>query len=175
MPLLQKARSISKPVPSTQKTNDQARNNTNSADNSNNNNGNSRTNFNSNKEVSNKNNANNTNNQKNRTSRPVYPPFETCGRTNHSTENCYLGAKAANRPPPRNRRPEGQNQVQQRNVQSNSDENVQAAAQTLNWESHVSTPELCVTDGRQLKCQNFHHFTRLSGRNPWRHLQINVT
>ena len=35
-----------------------------------------------------------------------------------------------NRPPPRNRRPEGQNQVQQRNAQSNSDGNVQAATQT---------------------------------------------
>ena len=31
-----------------------------------------------------------------------------------------------------NRRPEGQNQVQQRNAQNNSDGNVQAAAQTLN-------------------------------------------
>ena len=35
-------------------------------------------------------------------------------------------------PPSRNRRPQGQNQVQQRNAQSISDGNVQAAAQTLN-------------------------------------------
>ena len=64
--------------------------------------------------------------------RPVFPPCETCGRTNHSTEKCYLGANAANRPPPRNRRPEGQNQGQQNNAQSNSDRNVQSAAQALN-------------------------------------------
>ena len=60
------------------------------------------------------------------------PPSETCGRTNHSTEKCYLGANAANRPLPRNKRPEGQNQVQQRNAQSTSDGNVRAAAQNLN-------------------------------------------
>ena len=47
-------------------------------------------------------------------------------------QKCYLGANAANKPPPRNRRPKGQNQVQQRNAQSNSDGNVQAAAPILN-------------------------------------------
>ena len=56
-------------------------------------------------------NANNTKNQKDRRPRPVYP---------------------ANRPPLRNRRPERQNQVQQRNAQSNSDGSVQAAVHTLN-------------------------------------------
>ena len=81
--------------------------------------------------------ANNTegdsiNNQRDRRPRPVFPPCETCGRTNHSTENCYLGANAANRPPPRNRQLEGQNQGQQSNAQNNSDGNVQAAAQALN-------------------------------------------
>ena len=72
------------------------------------------------------------NNQRDRRSRLVFPPCETCGRTNHSTEKCYLGANAANRPPQRNRRPERQNQAQHRNAQSNSDGSVQAAAQTLN-------------------------------------------
>ena len=109
---------------------DQSRNNTNSADN-NNNDSSGPTNSNSNNESSKNANANKTNNQKNRSHRPVYPPCETCGKTNHSAEKCYLGANAANRPPPRNRRPEGQNQVQQRNAQSNSDGNVQAAAQTF--------------------------------------------
>ena len=52
--------------------------------------------------------ANNINNQRDRRCRLVFPPSETCGRTNHSTEKCYLGANAANRPPPRNWRPEGQ-------------------------------------------------------------------
>ena len=108
---------------------DQTRSNMNSA---NKNNGSAHTNSKPNTKVSNNTKANNTNNQRDRRSRPVFPPCEACGRTNHSTEKCYLGANASNRPPPRNRRPEGQNPVQQRNAESNSDGNVQAAAQTLN-------------------------------------------
>ena len=61
---------------------------------------------------------NNTNNQRDRKSRIAFPTCETCGRTYCSTEKCYLGANAGNRPPPRNKRPEGQNQVQQRSAQS---------------------------------------------------------
>ena len=108
---------------------DQTLNNTNSA---NNNNGSAQTNSNPNNKVANITKANNISDQRDRRSGPVFPPSETCGRTNHSTEKCYLGANAANRPPPLNRRPQGQNQVQQRNAGSNSDGNVQAAAQTLN-------------------------------------------
>ena len=108
---------------------DQTRNNTNSA---NNNNGSAQTNSNPNNKVANNTKGNNMNNQKDRRSRPVFPPCETCGRTNHSTEKGYLGANAANRPPLWNRRPEGQKQGQQNNAQSNSDSNVQAAAQALN-------------------------------------------
>ena len=108
---------------------DQTRNNTNSA---NNNNGSAPTNSNPNNKFSNNTKANITNIQRDRRSRPALPPCETCGRTSHSTEKCYFGANAANRPPPRNRRPEGQNQVQQRNGQSNSDRNIQAAARTSN-------------------------------------------
>ena len=108
---------------------DQTRNNTNSA---NNNNGSAQTNSNpSNNKVANNTKRNNINNQRDRRPRPVFPPCETCGRTNHSTERCYLGANAANRPPPRTRRPEGHNQNQQNNAQNNSDGNVQAAAQVL--------------------------------------------
>ena len=88
---------------------DQTRNNTNSA---NNNNGSAQTNSNPNNKVANNTQANKINNQRDRRSRPVFPPCEICGRNNHSTEKCYLGENAANRPPPRNRRPEGQNQVQ---------------------------------------------------------------
>ena len=102
----------------------------NSAGNNNNNIG--QTNSNSNKKIPNKTNAVNKNNQKHRKPRPVYPPCETCGKTNHSTEKRYFGANATNRMPPRNRRPEGQNQAQQRNAQNNSVVNVQVAAQTLN-------------------------------------------
>ena len=76
--------------------------------------------------------GNNINIQRDRKSRPVFPPCETCGGNNHSTEKCYLGANAANRPPPQNRRPDGQNRSQQNNAQSNSDGNVQAAAQASN-------------------------------------------
>ena len=109
---------------------DQTRNNTNSA---NNNNGSAQTNPNPNtNKVTNNTKGNNINNQRDRKSRPVCPPCETRGRNNHSTEKCYLGANAANRPPPRNRRPDGQNQSQQNNAQNNSDGNVQAAAQALN-------------------------------------------
>ena len=129
LPPLQKARSLSEPVPSAQTKKNQARINTNSADNNNNNFG--QTNSNSNIKASNSTNANHSVNQNDKRPRPIYPPCKICDQTNHSTEKCYFGANAANRPPPRNRRPEEQNQVQQRNAQSNSDGNVQAAPQTL--------------------------------------------
>ena len=83
---------------------DEARKNTKSA---NNNNGSAQRNSNPNNKVAINTKANNINNQRDRRSRPVFPPCETCGRTNHSTEKCYLGQNAANRPPPRNRRPDG--------------------------------------------------------------------
>ena len=111
---------------------DHVQNNTDSVANNKNNNGSAQTNSNPNQKAPVANKANNSNNQRDRKPRPVFPPCETCGRTNHSTEKCYLGANAANRPPPRNRRPQGQNQSQQNNAQNNSDGNVQAAAQALN-------------------------------------------
>ena len=82
-------------------------------------------------------NANNNNNNRNsnraeRKPKTVYPPCETCGKTNCSTEKCYFGANAANRPPPRHRRPERQNQVPERANQNDSNEAPQAAAQNLN-------------------------------------------
>ena len=43
----------------------------------------------------------NPNNQKiDRNSRTLFPPCETCGNMNHSTETCYVGTNAANRPLP---------------------------------------------------------------------------
>ena len=36
--------------------------------------------------------------------KPKYSPCETCKKTNHTTDKCYFGANAANRPPPRNRK-----------------------------------------------------------------------
>ena len=99
-------------------------------------------------------NNNNNNNNKNsniaeRKPKTVYPPCETCGKANQSTEKSYFGANAANRPPPRHRRPEKQNQVQERANQSDSNETPQAAAQNLNRKCHVFTPELRLTDRRQ--------------------------
>ena len=150
---------------------DHTRINTNSA---NNNNGRAQTNSNPNNKVANNTKANNINNPRDRRSRPVLLPCETCGRNNHSTEKCYLGANAANRPPPRNTRPEAQNQVQQNNAQSNSDGNVQAEAQALNKKCHVFTPERHVTDRRQTKYPYFYQFPRLSGSNLRRSLQSKI-
>ena len=54
-------------------------------------------------------NDSNPNNHKiDRKSRTFYPPCETCGKTNHSTERCYLGANAANRPLPWKNKPREQ-------------------------------------------------------------------
>ena len=62
----------------------------------------------------------------------VFLPCETCGKTNHPTEECYYGANTANRPPPRHRRPERQNQDQVRGNQNDSNETIQVAAQSFN-------------------------------------------
>ena len=54
-------------------------------------------------------NDSNPNNHKNdRKSRTLYPPCETCGKTNHSPERCYVGANAANRPLPWKNKPQEQ-------------------------------------------------------------------
>ena len=100
---------------------------------------------------SNVNNPNNNNGNSNRAVRKpktVYPPCETCGKTNHSTEKCYHGANAGNRPPVQQRRPERQNQVQERANQNESNETIQVAGQNCKWKCHVFTPELRLTDRR---------------------------
>ena len=51
--------------------------------------------------VNNHNNNNRSSNRAERKPRTVYPPCETRGKTNHSTEKCYNGANAANTPAPR--------------------------------------------------------------------------
>ena len=43
-----------------------------------------------------------------RKSRTLYPPCETCGKTNHSTERYYVGANAAKRPLPWKNKPQEQ-------------------------------------------------------------------
>ena len=43
-----------------------------------------------------------------RKSRTLYTPCETCGKTNHSRERCYVGANAVNRPLPWKNKPQQQ-------------------------------------------------------------------
>ena len=104
-------------------------------ENNRNNPGNKSTDANTSNPNGNVNNANNNNNRNSnraeRKPKTVYPPCETCGKTNHSTETCYHVANAANRPPPGQRRPEGQNQVEESAVHNDSNENSQAVAQNL--------------------------------------------
>ena len=54
------------------------------------------------------NDSNPKNNESDRKSRTLYPPCETCGKTNHSTERFYVGANAANRPLPWKNKPQEQ-------------------------------------------------------------------
>ena len=85
-----------------------------------------------NSNVNNHNNNKKDSNRAQKKPKTVYPPCETCGKTYHSTGRRYHGAHAANRPPPRHRRTERQNQVQKRANQNDSNETTQAAAQNLN-------------------------------------------
>ena len=119
-------------------------------------------NNNTNKKKKNNNNYKN-NNRAERKPKTAYPPCETCEKTNHYTEKCYYGTNAANRPPPRRRRPGRQNQVQARANQNDSNETAQAAAQKLNWRCHVFTPELWLTDRRLL---SFHQFLSCLAATP---------
>ena len=80
---------------------------------------------------------NNHNNYKNsnraeRKPETVYPPCETCGKTNHSADRCYVGANAANRPLPWKRKPEGQSGLHQQDGQNSITGCVLAAAQHFN-------------------------------------------
>ena len=65
-------------------------------------------------------------------SRTLYRPCETCGKTNHSTERCYVGANAANRPLPWKSKPEGQSGHHQQDAQNSITGCVLATAQHLN-------------------------------------------
>ena len=72
-------------------------------------------------------NDSNPNNHKNdRKSRALYHPCETCGKTNHSTEICYVGANAANRPLP------GKNKPQEKYIHDSITGCVQATTQHFN-------------------------------------------
>ena len=72
-------------------------------------------------------NDSNPNNRKNdRKSKTLYPPCDTCGKTNHSTERCYVGANAANRPLP------WKNKPQEQDAHDSINGCVQATAQHFN-------------------------------------------
>ena len=58
-------------------------------------------------------------------------PVRNVQKTNHSTKKGYFGANAANRLPPRHRRPERQNQASEGANQSDTNEAPQATAQIL--------------------------------------------
>ena len=127
---LQKAKSLPKSVPSTQTRQRSNPNNTSGSGNNNNNNS-GQTNSISNDKISNninktKQKTEMTENQElsNHIVRPVVLP-------NISQKKCYFEANAANRPPPRNRRPERQTQVTQRDVQNNSNVSAQVASQIM--------------------------------------------
>ena len=70
-----------------------------------------------------------------RKSRTLYPPCETCGKTNHSTERCYVGANAANKPLP------WKNKPQEQDAHDSITGCVRATAQHLNKKCHFFTPE----------------------------------
>ena len=83
------------------------------------------------------NNNNNHNNYKNsnraeRKPETVYLPCETCGKTNHSAERCYVGANAANKPLPWKSKRERQSGHHQQDAQNSITGCVLATAQHLN-------------------------------------------
>ena len=84
---------------------------------------------------SDKNDSNPNNHKNDRESRTLYPPCEKCGKMNHSTERCYVGAYAANRPLP------WKNKPQEQDAHDSITGCVQATAQHLNSECHIFTPE----------------------------------
>ena len=81
-------------------------------------------------------NDSNPNNHKiDRKSRTLHPRCATCGKTNHSTERCYVGANAAKRPLP------WKNKPQEQDTHDSITGCVQATDQHLNYKCHIFTPE----------------------------------
>ena len=85
-----------------------------------------------NSNVNNHNNSNKNSYRDERKPKVVYPLCETYGKTNHVPGKCYYGTNAANRPPPRHKRPKRQNLVQKRANQNVSKETIQTAAHNFN-------------------------------------------
>ena len=72
------------------------------------------------------NDSNPKNHKNDRKSRTLYPPYETCGKTNHSTWRRYVGANAGNRPFP------WKNKPQEQDAHDSTTDCVQAIAQHFN-------------------------------------------
>ena len=70
--------------------------------------------------------SNPNNNKIDRNCSTLYPTCETCGKTNHSTERCYVGANATNRPLP------WKNEPQEQDAHDSITGCVQVTAQYLN-------------------------------------------
>ena len=81
------------------------------------------------------NNSNPNNHKIDRKPRTLYPPCETCGKTNHSTERGYVGANAANRPLP------WKNKPQEQDAHDSIIGHVQTTAQNFNYKCHIFTLE----------------------------------
>ena len=75
---------------------------------------------------SNTNDSNPNNHKIGRKSRTLYPPCETCGKANQSTERCYVGTNAVTRPLPWKSKP------QQQDAQGSITGCVRATTQHLN-------------------------------------------
>ena len=75
-------------------------------------------------------------------SRTVYIRCETCGKTNHSAERCYVGATAVNRSLPWKSKP------QQQDAQDSITGCFRATDQHNNYKCHIFTPEQWLTDRR---------------------------
>ena len=81
------------------------------------------------------NDSNPNNNKNDKKFRTLYPPCETCGKTNQSTERCYVGANAANRPF------SWKNKPQEQDAHDSITGCIQATAQDFNQKCHIFTPE----------------------------------
>ena len=71
----------------------------------------------------------NNNNRSDKRPWTFYPPCETCRKTNHSTERCFIRANTAGKPLIWSQRLRRQKQLQQQDSQYNENESVKPSAQ----------------------------------------------
>ena len=95
-----------------------------------------------------------------RNSITVYPPCETCGKTNHSAERCYIGANAVNRPLPWKSKP------QQQNAQESITGWVWATALHFKQKCLILTSERWLTDRRPAEEYSINPMCSLAANSP---------